>query len=98
MHYLIMFEDNPQAPDDLRARYMVDHLDFLSAHSDCILSAGPLKDQNGRPAGGVWLVDAASEAAVEALVQSDPFMPTGLRHSWRVLEWSRVFADGQRLI
>ena len=36
--------------------------------------------------------------AVTALVHADPFWPTGLRQSVRVLEWRRVFADGARLI
>jgi hypothetical protein len=35
---------------------------------------------------------------VDALVKEDPFWPTGLRRSVRVLEWSQVFRDGKRLI
>jgi hypothetical protein len=35
---------------------------------------------------------------VEALVKEDPFWPTGLRGSIRILCWSRVFADGMRLV
>ena len=34
---------------------------------------------------------------VEALVKEDPFWPTGLRRSVRILGWSQVFADGKRL-
>ena len=44
------------------------------------------------------MVEAADAAAVRALVESDPFWPTGLRESVRVLEWKRVFADGKRLL
>jgi hypothetical protein len=32
------------------------------------------------------------------LAGQDPFWPTGLRKSVRVLEWRRVFADGRNLI
>jgi uncharacterized protein YciI len=33
---------------------------------------------------------------VAALYRADPFWPTGLRRSVRVLAWSQVFADGKR--
>ena len=37
-------------------------------------------------------------AEVERLVRDDPFWPTGLRQSVKVLEWKQVFAHGKRLI
>ena len=52
---------------------------------------------NGEGAGGLWLVDAAGEPEIDALVKSDPFWPTGLRKSVRILKWNQVFADGHRL-
>ncbi|MGH6962403.1 MAG: YciI family protein [Dongiaceae bacterium] len=44
----------------------------------------------GAPAGGLWLVEADDPAAVTTLYQGDPFWPTGLRRSVRILGWSRV--------
>lgn len=44
-----------------------------------------------RSAGGLWLVDADGPDSVMALVQADPFWPTGLRKDVRVLEWKQVF-------
>jgi hypothetical protein len=52
----------------------------------------------GAHGGGLWLVEADGLAVVDALVKEDPFWPTGLRRSVRVLEWSQVFRDGKRLI
>jgi uncharacterized protein YciI len=76
---------------------MPEHLEFLERHSGEIHAAGPLRDAaDGSAAGGLWLVEAADAAAVAALYQADPFWPTGLRRSIRVLEWSQVFADGRR--
>jgi uncharacterized protein YciI len=46
----------------------------------------------------LWFVEADSEDVVDALVKADPFWPTGLRRSVRVLRWSQVFAAGRRLI
>ncbi len=53
---------------------------------------------SGTSAGGLWVVKAASPQAVQSLIEADPFWPTGLRKSVRVLEWTQVFADGKRRI
>jgi uncharacterized protein YciI len=74
------------------------HLAFLEQHRDRIRAAGPLLEDDDKAAGGLWLVDADGVEAVRALVQGDPFWPTGLRRSVRVLRWKQVFADGRRLI
>jgi uncharacterized protein len=57
-----------------------------------------LQTGDGQGAGGLWLVEAADAFEVDALVKEDPFWPTGLRKSVRVLTWKQVFADGRRLI
>jgi uncharacterized protein len=95
--YAVLFTDD-DAHADARRRLMPTHLDFLERHSDRIRAAGPLRDADGTPAGGLWLVEAETAEAVAALYQQDPFWPTGLRKSVRVLQWSRVFANGRRLI
>jgi hypothetical protein len=98
MLYTVVFEDEP-ARADMRQRHMSDHLAFLERNAGRIHAAGPLRDvATGTPAGGLWLVEADSPAAVTALVEADPFWPTGLRRSVRILEWTQVFADGRRRI
>jgi len=52
---------------------------------------------DGKSAGGLWLVEVAHADAVTQLVENDPFWPTGLRQSVRILQWSQVFADGRRI-
>lgn len=98
MKFVVLFEDNPSAAPDLRARHMAAHLDFLESHSDSVAAAGPLFKPSGEGAGGMWLVEAEDGDAVEALVRADPFWPTGLRKSHRIMEWRQVFADGKRRI
>ena len=98
MLYALLFTDN-DAHADVRVRLMPAHLDFIERHRDRIRAAGPLRDAaDGTPAGGMWLVEADTPEAVAALYRDDPFWPTGLRKSVRVLAWSQVFADGRRLI
>lgn len=92
MPYLILFEDAPDH-DHVRAAKMADHLAFLTAHKDVVQAAGPLFD-NDAGAGGAWVVSVTSKAEAEALVHADPFWPTGLRKSVRILRWKQVFVDG----
>lgn len=97
MKYVVLFEDNDEFAH-MRQQHMAEHLQFLTDNSDLIDAAGPLTDAaSADPAGGIWIVDANDAARVRELVESDPFYPTGLRQSIRILEWTRVFADGRRL-
>lgn len=98
MIYAVFFEDDARRAD-MRSRYMPDHLAFLERNAASIQAAGPLKDTTSDAgAGGLWLVTADSPGDVRALVEADPFWPTGLRKSVRVLEWTQVFRDGKRRI
>lgn len=98
MKYAVLFEDNDELAH-MRPRFMADHLQFLSDNSKRIEIAGPMKDgHSGEPAGGLWLVDADSADDVRTLVESDPFWPTGLRKSIRILEWTQVYAHGEKMI
>ncbi|PSJ39119.1 hypothetical protein C7I55_16645 [Sphingomonas deserti] len=96
--YVVLLEDDP-AFADARARLMEEHLQFLERNGDTIRSAGPLRDEIADAgAGGLWIVDAPDRETVQALVEADPFWPTGLRKSVSILSWRQVFADGQRRI
>jgi uncharacterized protein YciI len=98
MLYAVLFEDDPARGPEVRRQHMPAHLGFLEAKARHIRAAGPLRDPSGDAAGGLWLVEAETPQAVDALVKADPFWPTGLRRSARILTWSQVFADGKRLI
>ena len=98
MKYAVLFEDNDEFAH-MRPKYMADHLQFLVDNGDKIEAAGPMKDaKTQNPAGGLWIVEADNAEQVQALVETDPFWPTGLRQSIRILEWTRVFVDGEKMI
>ncbi len=96
MRFAVLFTDNADRAAE-RPRLMPAHLAFLEANRDAVLAAGPLLEGDAG-AGGLWLVEAPDAAAVQALVEADPFWPSGLRLSVRVLAWHQVFAAGRRLI
>ena len=98
MLYAVLFEDDPKADSEIRARHMEAHLAYLTENSDAVQAAGPLLEPHSPPAGGLWLVEAASAEDVDRLVKADPFWPTGLRKSVRIVQWRQVFRDGARLI
>ena len=90
MDYIVQFEDEPTQSHQ-RAAHMQDHLSFL-ARTPEIVRAGPLAGPEGA-AGGLWHVRTTSSEAVSQLVRTDPFWPTGLRKSVRILEWTVVHGD-----
>lgn len=98
MLYAVLFEDNASLGSDVRRQHMPAHLAFLERNAQRIKAAGPLRTSSSDPAGGLWLVEADGPDIVGALVKEDPFWPTGLRRSVRILSWSQVFADGSRLV
>lgn len=96
MIYAVLFEDD-DSHADMRAKHMAEHLAFLEKNARNIHAAGPLTDMgDGNPAGGLWLVETDSPQSVQNLIEADPFWPTGLRKSIRVLRWTQVFADGEK--
>ncbi len=98
MFYAVLLEDDASRAN-ARAKYMPDHLSFLERNASSIHAAGPLKDTTSdAPACGLWVVQAVSPQAVQSLLEADPFWPTGLRKSIRILEWTRVFSDGKRQV
>ena len=98
MLYAVLFEDNAALGADIRRQHLPAHLSFLEKNAARIKAAGPLRASSGDPVVGLWVVEADSPDVVDALVKEDPFWPTGLRHSVRILSWTQVFADGRRLI
>lgn len=95
MIFSVLFEDRP-GREDQRQQHMAAHLQFLETLGARVLGAGPLFDGDaGR--GGMWLIKADTAQQVRALVEQDPFWPTGLRKSVAIREWRLVLRDGRRL-
>ena len=95
MMYAVFFQDNEEL-SAMRPKFMTQHLDFLKQNEHAIHAAGPLFEEDSG-AGGLWVVEADDQKAVSALVEADPFWPTGLRKSVKILRWHQVFADGKAL-
>lgn len=93
MLFVARFEDRPER---LRPRHdtMAAHLAYLEECRDRILVAGSLRETPGAdPVGGLWIVEAESREAAEALCRKDPFWAVGLRKSTVLLHWSKAFPE-----
>ncbi len=102
MLFIVQFEDvYADQPERLpeRAEHMAGHLAFLAGHGNQVVASGALRPSDDDvPTGGIWIVNAESKAAVEALCTGDPFWKAGLRKSvqvshWAKAHWSSPFTD-----
>jgi uncharacterized protein len=63
------------------------HLDRAEDHSVDVITAGTLVDDDGEtPVGSIFVIDAASRAAVDAFTRTDPYHLNGV--------WERVSIHG----
>lgn len=93
MLFAVLFTDKP-GHGALRAEHLDAHVEWVAQHRASVLVAGSLRSEPGEvPKGGLWIVEAASKAAVLDLMQSDPFYTCGLRQAVEVLHWSRALED-----
>jgi uncharacterized protein len=77
-----------------RAENLQAHVDWVAEHRASVLVAGSLRaEPDAVPRGGLWIVEAASRAAVLDLTKSDPFYLSGLRQDVEVLHWSKALED-----
>jgi uncharacterized protein len=98
MLFAVLFHDQP-GQGTLRAAHLQAHIEWVARHTDCILVAGSLRNEpQDVPRGGLWVVEAASKAEVQALIATDPFTTCGLRESVEVLHWSKALPERQALV
>ena len=93
MLFAVRFDDH-QEQKETRAKYLQDHISWLDANSEKVLVGGSLRvTPEENPIGGLWIVDAESKKAVEALIATDPFWIHNLRSRVEILHWSKAFED-----
>jgi uncharacterized protein YciI len=84
--FLVIGHGKPEASIQLsslppRQRFLNDH------HSQVIVCGSLLSDDGATWVGGIMLAEASDRAAVEALVESDPFVQAGLYESVEIRRW-----------
>jgi len=93
MLYVVRFFDRPNCLH-IREAQLPAHVQWLDQHRDTVLIPGSLRPDAGEAAiGGLWLVEAPSKAAIEQLLETDPFWTHGLRERYEIYFWSKAFPD-----
>lgn len=78
MQFVMICEDKPDSLA-LRLSTREAHLAYIGEHMEMIKLAGPmLSDDGEQMIGSVFILEADSRAAVEALTASDPYTNAGL--------------------
>lgn len=92
MHFVFYCRDKP-GNDQVRANNRLAHLDYLEAHKDALLCAGPLLAEAGdgsRMVGSLLILDLPDLAAAEAFAAADPYGKAGLFESVSIHPWRKV--------
>jgi uncharacterized protein len=93
MLFIVRFTDRPERLA-LRKELLPAHLQWLEEHQSVVLVAGALRPEpEAAPVGAVWIVEAASRAEVEALLETDPFWAQGLRQGFEIFHWFKAFPE-----
>jgi uncharacterized protein len=91
--FIVQFEDKPGV-SDTRQALLASHVEFLDRVKDRVLVPGSIREiPSDRPLGGLWIVEAESEAEVRDIFKDDPFWLNGLRASVRINRWQKAFPD-----
>ncbi|MBL8573348.1 MAG: YciI family protein [Hyphomicrobiaceae bacterium] len=75
---------------DTRMSVRPAHLEWLAANAAAIRIAGPFLSDDGKPIGSLLIIEAASQAEVEALVATDPYAHAGLFSAISIRPWRWV--------
>jgi uncharacterized protein len=98
MLFIAQFEDK-QGVAELRQKLLEEHFAFLDRQKDKVLVAGSVREiPSDKPLGGLWIIEAESEAEVREIFKDDPFWVNGLRAGVRINRWAKAFPDRKTLV
>ena len=92
MRFVAILTDKP-GTQELRAENMAAHMAFIASNVGRIVLAGAMREDLDGPArGGLWVIEADSKEAAEAIIHDDPFFKAGMRGTVELYHWN---AQGQ---
>lgn len=86
MLYVIEAEDKPGMLE-ARLANRPEHLAHLEGLGDTLKAAGALLGADGNPQGSLVVIEAADQAAAEAIAKADPFVRHGVFGTITVRPW-----------
>ena len=92
MLFVVTAFDRPGA-GQLRAERRPAHLAYLEGKASQIRAGGALLGPDDQPIGSLLIIEAADQAAAEALVTGDPFRRDGVFERVEVRPWRAVLGS-----
>ncbi len=91
MLFVITCIDKPDH-GHVRAENRENHLGYLDALGDALVTAGPIMSDDGeKPEGSVLIVDFENREAAENFAAGDPYNKAGLFAEVGIRRWKQVF-------
>ena len=87
---IIFDQSKPELRDENRPK----HLAYLQQNIGKIIAAGPLLN-DGKPYGGLTIIDTDDKAEAEAFRANDPFSLCGYVTDYAIYEWRKTIFDGK---
>jgi uncharacterized protein YciI len=85
--------------EDVRSEHRRRHLDYLEATKAKLLACGAkLGETDGKPTGGIYLLDVDTFAEAKAYIEADPFSEVGLFREVSIEPWRKAFLDGKSFV
>ena len=89
MIFAVRMYDSPDAPR-LRKQHLAAHLAYVDTLMAHILVAGALTARGDSPAGSLGVMDMPDQAALEAVMQADPYWRNGVWERYEILPFNPV--------
>lgn len=90
MFYALFCIDKP-GHQQVRLDTRPDHVAYLQANADKIVTAGPFQTDDGEEMiGSLLILDVPDRAAAEAFAEADPYAKAGLFESVQIKRWKRT--------
>jgi len=71
----------------MRQERLSEHLAYIEQHADRVLSAGPLKNENGVMVGSLFIYDTEEAAEAWRLLNQDPYASANIWRSCTMLKF-----------
>lgn len=95
MPYMIETFDRAGSLDVRKANW-AEHLVYLDRIKHKLLACGAkLNGDESDAGGGLYVVDVATRAEAEALIQEDSFRKVGLFERIEITQWRKAYLNGQ---
>ncbi|MCK0142506.1 YciI family protein [Aliiroseovarius sp. F20344] len=96
--WAVIFTDKPEMNNIRADRKTRDaHVAYAMAHPELVIGGGLKPSPEADFCGALWIVDADTRDAVEALIKEDPFFVPAYRN-YQIFTWGKILEDQSAIL